>query len=102
MKYNKLVRDKIPEIIKSKSQTPVVYIANEKEYGRRLRDKLIEEVKEFLKEENKEEFADIIEVIHAIGEFKRFDKREIKSIRMRKLQERGGFEKRIVLKEVRK
>ncbi len=101
MIYNKLVRDKIPEIIKSKKQTPVVHIANEKEYRRKLRDKLIEEVKEFLKEESKEEFADIIEVINAIGNFNKFDKDEIRSIRIKKLREKGGFEKRIILKEVK-
>ena len=101
MKYNKLVRDKIPQIIRSKKEMPIIHVADNNEYKKKLNEKLLEEVNEFLKEESKEEFVDIIEVINAIGNFNKFNKNEIKNIRMKKLQERGVFEKRIILEEVK-
>lgn len=99
MKYNKLVRDKIPEYIKSKGGTPITYKADDKEYWQKLKEKLQEEVNEFFQSENIEEIADIEEVIKAIISFKKFDKKEIEIIRKKKLIERGGFKKKIILDE---
>lgn len=101
MKDNKLVRDKIPEIIESKGKTAIIHIASTKEYDKRLKDKLQEEVSEFIEEDNKEEFADILEVMDAIGNFKKFKREDILSIKNKKAEERGKFCKKIVLDKVK-
>lgn len=99
MKYNKLVRDKILEIIKKNGENPVFHIANKKEYWEKLKEKLQEEIKEFSKSESLEEIADILEVIEAVCAYKKFDKQKIKEIKKKKAKERGGFKNRIILEE---
>ena len=99
MKYNKLVRDKIPEYIRSKSGVPTSHIADDKEYWQKLKEKMLEEIKEFSEDEVIEEMADIQEVIGAMCDYKNFSKKDIEAIRKKKAEERGAFEKRIILEE---
>lgn len=99
MKYDKLVRDKILEYIQKQGGKPVYHVAAETEYWEKLKSKLLEEVWEFNKEENKEELADILEVLEAIMEYKKFNKEEIELIKKKKTEERGAFRKRIILEE---
>ena len=101
MGFNKLVRDRIPEIIKRGGAFPVTHTASDEEYWERLKDKLVEEVDEFLEEDTEEELVDIMEVIYAVCEFKGIDREELKLLRKRKAEEKGAFKKRIVLEEVR-
>ncbi|MBI2017961.1 nucleoside triphosphate pyrophosphohydrolase [Candidatus Daviesbacteria bacterium] len=101
MKYNKLVRDKIPEIIKKDKQTPVIHIANKEEYTRKLLEKLQEEVLEFLKEQSPEELADILEVIDAICKLQKINLKKLQKIKQQKVIDRGGFKKRIILEEIK-
>lgn len=99
MQHNKLVRDKIPKIIKAKGEKPIVHVAEEAEYWEKLKEKLLEEVNEFRENENKEEITDILEVVDAICEFKNYNKKELKLIKKKKKKEKGGFKKRIILEE---
>ena len=97
--YNKLVRDKIPEIISAKGKKVIAHIAGDNEYWEKLIEKILEEVKEFVKEPIEEELADIMEVLEAIAEHKNLDKKEVEEIKMRKAKERGTFKKKIILEE---
>lgn len=99
MKYDKLVRDKIPEIIESKGGRAIFHVANDAEYWQKLKEKLGEEVGEFCESESEEEIADIFEVIEAICEYKKFDVEEIKKTQKHKKSARGAFNKRIILEE---
>ncbi len=99
MLYNKLVRDKIPEYIKNKGEKVVYHIATEQEYQIKLKEKLLEEVNEFLKNENIEELADLLEVIDAVILYKGFDKNELQRIKDRKVKKKGKFQDRIILDE---
>lgn len=99
MKYNKLVRDRIPKIIAGKGGKAVIHVADEQEYWQALKKKLREEMEEFMKDESAEEIADILEVIDAICEYKKLSKLEIKGIQQKKANKRGKFESRIILEE---
>lgn len=99
MKYDKLVRDLIPDIITAKGQNVVARVAEHDEYQRRLRDKLQEEVAEFLESGAPEELADIMEVVHALGNVAGLNPAGLEKVRAAKAAERGGFEKRIILEE---
>lgn len=98
MEFNKLVRDRIPEIIKKMGKNPVVHIAvDEKEYVAALQRKLFEEAQEFIDQPSVEEAADILEVLRAICVLKNIDLSTLEEVRKNKEVERGGFVERIIL-----
>ncbi len=98
--YDKLVRDKIPEYLESKGVKYKAHTADESEYWTKLKAKLSEEAGEFSQTNpSKEELADILEVIYAIIDHLKIDKAELEAARLSKLQNRGGFKKRIILEE---
>lgn len=99
MKYHKLVRDKIPEHIRSKGEMVVSHVADDAEYWQKLKEKLLEEVQEFVKDESAGEIADLLEVIDAVVEYKHFDLKVIEEIKQKKAEERGRFKDRIILDE---
>lgn len=95
-KYNKLVRDKIPEILDEKNIPYEKRIADDKEYKNELIKKLLEETNEFIETPTEEELADIIEVIESLKKLSEYS--NVEEARLNKKEERGGFEKRIILK----
>ena len=98
--FNKLVRDRIPEIILESGKACVWEVLPDDEYIEALNMKLLEEVNEYLETGSTEELADIIEVIKAISEYKGIREDAIEDIRINKLETRGGFKKRIILRSV--
>ncbi len=98
--YNKLVRDKIPEIINSDSRVAITRKLDDAEYLNELNKKLQEEVKEYLEDNNVEELADIVEVIYGILNSKNVSIEEFEIIRKNKVDKRGAFNKKIFLEKV--
>jgi len=98
-RYDKLVRDRIPEIIRKRGVEPKTRIAGDEEYWTKLKEKLAEEVKEFLDSESAEEIADILEVLDACCDRKGFRMEEILRLKEWKAVERGGFKEKIILEE---
>ena len=98
--YNKLVRDKIPQIIDADGRKAVCRTLEDESYIRHLHEKLLEEVQEYLKSGELEELADIGEVMHAILDYKGIPLAEFQKARLDKLEQRGGFKERIFLEEV--
>ena len=99
--YNKLVRDKIPEVIISKGQTPYTRVLNDKEYKTALLDKLVEEAIELKASFNDiGERADIAEVLHALDEAFDFTQDAVEAAREKKSRERGVFRDRLYLETV--
>ncbi len=98
--YNKLVRDKIPEIIERDGKRCEIEILSKKDYIEALDKKMGEELAEYLSEPCLEELADLIEVIYAATVARGFTLEELEKVRQSKAEKRGGFEKRICLKNV--
>jgi predicted house-cleaning noncanonical NTP pyrophosphatase (MazG superfamily) len=100
--YNKLVRDRIPEIIRASGEVPKTRILDEEEYLTELIKKLKEEVAEFEEEPSVEELADIKEVTIAIREAMGIHADELEDARRKKANSNGRFKKRIYLESVGK
>lgn len=101
--YNKLVRDKIPEIIKGKGETPVIRVLDNDEYKKELELKLYEEYKEVLESnelDRLEELADMIEVIRALTILEGSTLEEVMFIADKKNEKRGSFNEKIYLEKV--
>ena len=101
-KYNKLVRDLIPEIIKADGKVCEYEIVEKEKHYELLEEKLKEETNEFLEDKNLEELADIMEVLFALAENLGYSEEELLNKRGEKRLLRGGFKSGIVLKSVSK
>lgn len=97
---NKLVRDKIPEIIEKSGKSSKTRILDHDEYIVKLEEKLGEELSEYLESKEPEELADLLEVIDALIVATGHTKAEILALQEQKRAARGGFEKKILLKQV--
>lgn len=100
-KYNKLVRDRIPEIINSKGEKAICRILDDEEYLKELNIKLLEEANEFIEAGNIEELADIMEVLEAIAKVKNIDWEDVRKEQKFKRDKRGAFEEKIYLEGVK-
>ena len=99
MKYNKLVRDKIPQIIAENGQYCKVRILSDEEYLRAVVAKLSEELAEYHRDQNIDELADLLEVLYAAAAVRGYNAEELERVREAKAAKRGRFEKKILLIE---
>jgi predicted house-cleaning noncanonical NTP pyrophosphatase (MazG superfamily) len=100
IKYDKLIRDKIPEIIEAKGSKAITDVLDDANYEKYLDAKLSEELKEYLEDGSVEELADMVEVVYALLDYKGISIEEFEKVRILKVEERGAFKKRLLLKEV--
>lgn len=97
--YNKLVRDKIIDIIESEGRKTSYKILDNEEYRKELNKKLQEEVNEYIEDNNIEELADIVEVIYGILNSMDVSIEDFEKIRISKQEKRGSFNKKIYLEK---
>lgn len=97
--YNKLVRDKIPDIIAECGKKLEYYFLSDTEYLVELDRKLDEECSEYHFDKSLDELADMLEVIYAIAKAKGCSQSELENIRIEKRLKRGGFEQKIFLQK---
>ena len=98
--YDKLIRDKIPEIIENAGKKYEIHKADQKEYIKKLLLKVEEELAEFKEEPSIAEMADLFEVLDAIIDYYDFNREDIKNYQENKRKERGAFKKQLILEKV--
>jgi predicted house-cleaning noncanonical NTP pyrophosphatase (MazG superfamily) len=103
-KVNKLVRDKIPDILKLESKESELIVLNDKDYLNALKQKLIEETHEVVSATTKsdicDELADVLEVIHALASLYNISLSDINNKRLDLKKSKGGFDKKIFLNSI--
>ncbi len=98
--YNKLVRDRIPEIIVNSGKQCTFMTLSDDDYIAMLDAKLNEELAEYQESKSMEELADLLEVIRSVAKARGSSIDEVEAIRRDKVAKRGGFEQKILLVEV--
>lgn len=102
--YNKLVRDRIPEVIERTGKSFQTTILSQEEYIKELKKKSYEELEEYMSAENNEEaleeLADLLEILHALAAVQGSSIDKVEEIRKKKAEKRGGFQERIFLVDV--
>ena len=100
--HNKLIRDKIPQIISANKSKFKISILNNKQFRNALKKKLLEEALELEKAKTKEEIlnelSDVLEIVENISKQNHISMRDVEKSRQKKFIERGGFDKRLFLK----
>ena len=99
MIYNKLIRDKMPEMIEQNGGKAVIRQLSHEEFVRFLEMKLDEEAGEYHRDKTVEELADILEVVYALASLHGCTKEELLAVYDEKHEKRGGFKKRLLLIE---
>jgi len=102
--YNKLVRDKIPQIIEAAGKTFTTRRLYQQEYRRELRQRAFEELEEYMNAKDDaaalEELADLLEIVHALAECHGANTEKVEAIRAEKAEKSGGFREKIFLVEL--
>lgn len=96
----KIVRDRIPELITGSGKQPIYEVVSVEDAIIGLETKLEEELDEYLADHSLEEMADLLEVMHGILYLKGISWEMLEKVRIQKRNERGGFEQRLLLKDI--
>ncbi len=96
-KYDKAIRDKIPEIIEKDGYACNVEALSDEKFLVEIEKKLSEEVAEYQNDRKPEELADILEVVYRIAKLKGISKEQLEKIRLDKVEKRGAFEDNLFL-----
>ena len=99
--YNKLVRDRIPEIIEKSGKQCETEILSDEMYLEMIDKKLDEELAEYHKNQNPEEWANPVQVIYTAAEVREFTVGQLEQIHLWKKAQRGAFRKKLPLMEIR-
>ena len=102
IKYNKAIRDKIPEIIAESGKKYNLKQLDDESFLAELEKKLIEEVNEYSESKDVEELADLLEVIYRISELRGVNSDELDEIRRNKAEKRGKFDSNLFLIDTEK
>ena len=100
IEYDKLIRDKIPEIIEQSGKKCIIEVMDNDTYIEYLDQKLNEELAEYQQDKSIEELADLLEVMYAVVVARGHSVAELERIRLEKAEKRGAFEKKLLLKSV--
>ena len=95
--YNKLIRDRIPQIIADNGGRADIRVLSDEEYPIFLEAKLDEEVGEYHRDKTAEELADILEVVYALAASQGISREEFMQLYQHKHDARGGFDKKLLL-----
>lgn len=98
--YNKLVRDRIPQLIKESGRKCTSRILSEEEYYDALLDKIVEEIEEYRVSGNEEELADVYEALDCLVQLKEYEPLHIDYLKLIRREARGSFKDRILLIDV--
>ena len=99
-KYNKLVRDRIPDIIMQSGKRPAYSFLSDEDYLAKLDEKLNEELAEYQESKSLEELADLLEVMEAVVTARGYSWEQLLTVKAEKKAARGGFEEKLLLLEV--
>lgn len=101
VKYNKLIRDRIPEIIRKAGWKPTIRILRKSEFLGAVKKKALEEAEELIQSKNRkgiiDEIVDIQELLDVLASEIKITKSEVKKLQVAKRKKRGGFKKRLFL-----
>ena len=102
--YNKLIRDKIPEIIKKNGANPKISVLEKEQFKNALKEKLVEEAKELLEaktdDEILNELSDVLQLVESIALNNDTTLAKVEKQKEKKKVERGGFDKKLFLEYV--
>jgi predicted house-cleaning noncanonical NTP pyrophosphatase (MazG superfamily) len=98
--YNKLVRDRIPQLIQDSGRHCSSRILSEEEYYHALLDKVVEEIEEYRESGNEEELADVFEVLDCLVKLKEYEPLHIDYLQLIRREARGSFQDKVLLIDV--